>query len=410
MAGPARAGHCFPLKAVTYSWRRDCNDRFGRSLTPHYFLLQKVRTKRTVKRAALRGTMLMSDAMERYRGAVGRALAMEVLALMATHDVPATAANYEIWLAHQTGILPDLSREIGARIARGESFTDDVNAALHERFFASTRVSQQLVQTGESIARELADVVTTLRQAGAQSGSYANALQSAAASIDGDAELTNVRAVIADLAAATREMADNNRRLSAQMETSSREVEALQSTLQNVKLEASTDSLTGLANRRMFDDTLRMRLTEAETDQTGLCLIMCDIDHFKRVNDSWGHLVGDQVIRFIAAVLRHHTKNDMLAARYGGEEFGIVVPQSRLHEAMSLAASIHQSVKSKRLSRRSTGETLGSVTISIGVAEFKSGETVSSLIGRADACLYASKRHGRDRVTADIELAQSSVA
>ncbi|MEZ5960606.1 MAG: GGDEF domain-containing protein [Hyphomonadaceae bacterium] len=352
----------------------------------------------------------MSDAMERYRGPVGRALATETLALMATHDIPVTAANYEIWLAHQTGTLPDLSREIGAQIARGESFNDDANAALHERFFASTRVSQQMVQTGESIARELADVVATLRDAGAQSGSYASALQSAAASIDGDAELSNVRAVIADLATATREMADKNRRLSAQMETSSRQVETLQSTLQNVKLEASTDSLTGLANRRLFDETLRLRLAEAETDKTGLCLIMCDIDHFKRFNDTWGHLVGDQVIRFIAAVIRHHTKDNMLAARYGGEEFAIVVPQSKLHEAMSLAASIRQTVKSKRLSRRSSGESLGSVTISIGVAEFQNGEPASSLIGRADACLYASKRHGRDRVTSDIELVQSSAA
>jgi diguanylate cyclase len=352
----------------------------------------------------------MSGALASYRGSAGQALAIETLELMGTHDIPTTAANYEVWLSYKTGAHPDLSREIDLRIGRGERFSDDVNDELFERFFANTRLSIQMVETSESIARELADVVTTLRGAGAQAGSYATTLQAAATSIEGDFDPTNFRAVVAHLAASTREMANNNRELSEQMELSSRQVETLQTTLQSVKVEALTDGLTGLANRRLFDETLRARLAEAEAGRTGLCLLMCDIDHFKRFNDTWGHLVGDQVIRFIAAVLRQHAKGDLLAARYGGEEFAVILPRTELSRARLLGAAIHQDVKSKRLSRRSTGESLGALTISIGIAEYRNGESISSIISRADSCLYASKRGGRDRITTDAEPAHVSAA
>ncbi len=352
----------------------------------------------------------MPDVMSSLRGANGRTLAHETIELMGMHEVAATAANYEVWLAHKTGLRADLSHEIEARIARGEPFTDDVNDDLFERYFANTRLSAHMVETSESIARELAEVVSTLRDAGAQTGSYASALQDAAASIENDADPSKLRTVIAHLAASTREMATNNRQLSEQMELSSRQVESLQTALHNVKVEALTDGLTGLANRRLFDETLKTRAAQAQADGASLCLLMCDIDHFKRFNDNWGHQVGDQVIRFIASVLRHHATGDFLAARYGGEEFAIILPRTHLAQALEIGAAVHRAVSSKRLSRRSTGETIGAVTISVGIAEQRAGETLASLISRADACLYASKRGGRNRITTDANLAHVSAA
>jgi diguanylate cyclase len=137
---------------------------------------------------------------------------------------------------------------------------------------------------------------------------------------------------------------------------------------------------------------------------------MCDIDHFKRFNDTWGHLVGDQVIKFIANTLRTHATGDFLAARYGGEEFAIIMPRTQLREAQTIAAAIHEAVRSKRLTRRSTSESLGAVTISIGLAQRRDFEGAHDLIARADACLYASKRAGRDRITCDAEVDQTSAA
>ena len=352
---------------------------------------------------------MLSD-LSHFRGAAGLALARQTVERLSAQEVPTSPTNYEIWTAHLSGVQPDLSHEIESRLARGEPFTDEVNEALHERFFANTRMSVQMLETSEAIARELADAVCSLRGAGDQAGSYASELQMAANRFDGGIDPAAFRTVVEQLAATTREVAAHNRQLAEQMQASSRQVEELQTALAGVKVEALTDGLTGLANRKMFDETLRRRLLESAADKTGLCLLMFDIDHFKRVNDTWGHPIGDQVIRYIAAVLRLHARGDMLAARYGGEEFAMVVPRTSLEDAQKLAASISQTIKSKRLSRKSTGELIGAITISVGIAHYRTLESAGALISRADACLYAAKRAGRDRVITDVNTDRLSAA
>jgi diguanylate cyclase len=219
----------------------------------------------------------MAEATPNFRGPEGRALAVNTIELMVTHDIPVTAANYEVWLTHNTGSCADLSLEIAARIASRESFSDEVNDDLFEKFFANARLSIQMVETSESIARELAEVVTTLRDAGSLTGSYADALQAAASCIDTELDPSNLRAVVAHLTASTREMASSNRQLSRRMELSSRQVDTLRTALQSVKIEALTDGLTGLANRKLFDEILRKRLDESAA--SGVRYVSADVRH-----------------------------------------------------------------------------------------------------------------------------------
>lgn len=344
----------------------------------------------------------MQDLYAHFRGAEGQLLAHAVLALLQQHDVPTSPANYELWINHLSGLHPDLSRAVEAQLATGAGFGDEVSEALFDRFFANTRLTIEMAETSETVARELSNVVSTLRSAGAEAGAYAATLSAAADNLDAG-NPADVRMMMAALAEATREMAVKNRQLSQQMDASSRQVAALQTALQNVKLEALTDSLTGLANRRLFDETLRRRIAERDVDAAPLCLLMCDIDHFKRFNDSWGHPVGDQVIRYIASALRQHVQGDCLAARYGGEEFAVIMPRTGVVDAQATGLEINQTIKSKRLMRRSTGEAIGAVTLSVGVAQYRSGESSATFLARADACLYASKHAGRDRVTSDAD-------
>ena len=146
-----------------------------------------------------------------------------------------------------------------------------------------------------------------------------------------------------------------------------------------------------------------------------LSLLMFDIDHFKSFNDSYGHLTGDQVLRLVGLSLKQTIKGQDITARYGGEEFGVVLPNTALRQALTVADHIRRAVMSKELKKKSTGEILGRVTISVGVSMLKPGDDTDSLIERADACLYAAKRNGRNRVIceADPEYAaetQSQVA
>jgi diguanylate cyclase len=346
----------------------------------------------------------MPDILSQYRGADGVRLARKTLDLLGQNQIPTSPANYETWVAYASGAYPDLSRDIDAQLQCGAPFTDSFNAALFERFFADTSLTVDMVETSESLARELSNVMAALRDASAQADGCAETLQHDVDAIDAGARGQVLMSAVSRIAAATRDMAAQNRRLSQQMDASSRQVETLQSTLQSVRVAALTDSLTGLANRRLFDETLRRQLAQAEADGVPLCLVMCDIDHFKHFNDTWGHIVGDQVIRFIASALRHFAQGDLLAARYGGEEFAIILPRCSLVQAHAIASDIYSSVRSKRLTRRSTGDVLGAVTISIGIAEQRSGDLPTDLIARADACLYASKRNGRDRITTESDL------
>jgi diguanylate cyclase len=140
--------------------------------------------------------------------------------------------------------------------------------------------------------------------------------------------------------------------------------------------------------------------------------MLTDIDHFKAFNDNFGHLTGDQVLRLVAMAVKHNVKGKDTAARYGGEEFAVVLPNTALRAAVTVAEHIRRAVMAKELMKRSTGEQLGGITISIGVAALRKGDSGQSLIERADICLYAAKRHGRNRVMceADPEVTAESTA
>jgi diguanylate cyclase len=199
-------------------------------------------------------------------------------------------------------------------------------------------------------------------------------------------------------------MSKQNSSLSTKLAQSSQEMEKLRASLRQARAEALTDALTGVANRKLFDETLRLRREEADAEKTDLSLILCDIDHFKSFNDTWGHQTGDQVIRFVASALTKFALPDHLVARYGGEEFAMIMPRTPLKEAARLADQIRMAIEAKRLVRRSTNETIGAVTVSFGAALYAPGETPSQLVARADECLYMSKRNGRNRVTMETAL------
>jgi diguanylate cyclase len=186
--------------------------------------------------------------------------------------------------------------------------------------------------------------------------------------------------------------------LEGELAQSSARMTALREYLASVQREANTDSLTRIANRRCFDRELNLAAEQAHTNQWPMCLLIADIDHFKSFNDRYGHQVGDQVLRLVAQIVTSCVKGRDLAARYGGEEFAVILPQTALEGARTLAEQIRCSVATHRIRFKSTGRHLGSITLSIGCAQYRLGEPVAELIQRADEALYHAKRLGRNRV------------
>ncbi len=156
---------------------------------------------------------------------------------------------------------------------------------------------------------------------------------------------------------------------------------------------SSTDALTGLANRAVFFERLEAEVARATRHALPLCVVMLDADHFKRVNDTLGHQVGDALLRGLASALRGAVRGHDVAARYGGEEFAVLLPHTTLAEARVVTTRLLEAA------RRVDVAGGGLMTVSLGVAEFTPGEGADGVVARADAALYQSKRDGRDRVT-----------
>ncbi|MEE8444014.1 MAG: GGDEF domain-containing protein, partial [Alphaproteobacteria bacterium] len=185
---------------------------------------------------------------------------------------------------------------------------------------------------------------------------------------------------------------------------SAQEIDDLRKKLKNVSRAARTDALTDLANRKYFAKRLREAAKEATETKNPLALLMLDVDNFKEVNDNWGHLVGDHVLRLISKTLVESIKGRDLAARYGGDEFAVVLPNTRLKDASTLAEQIRKTISTKKLSLKNTGESIRGITASIGVAAYRHGETLDELIHRADQALYSAKNDGRNRVATEAPL------
>jgi diguanylate cyclase len=219
-----------------------------------------------------------------------------------------------------------------------------------------------------------------------------------------------LRAIVETLVRATRDMEENNIRLEHSLKASKQEINQLQVNLEAVRNESLTDPLTSLANRKYFDQALEKVIAQSISSGEPMALLLTDIDHFKAFNDTFGHLTGDQVLRLVAIAVKQNVKGQDIAARYGGEEFGIILPNTQLRAALTVADHVRRAVMTKELMKRSTGEHLGRVTVSIGVAALRKDETAQSLIERADNCLYAAKRCGRNRVMCETDPEVASVA
>lgn len=318
--------------------------------------------------------------------------------------IPATPPNFELWYTYATGHNHKLNAAINDLLERGGKITPAEIDELYLKHFSATRIGERIDEVGSQIAGEIEQVMSMIGAAIGSANTYSESLAGASKDIASETDREHVRLIVESLVRATREVDSANQSLQQRLTDSRQEIRELQDNLEVVRTEALTDPLTTLANRKYFEDSMRRLLKETEATRHPLTVILTDIDHFKKFNDTYGHMTGDQVLRLVAMALKHNVKGQDVAARYGGEEFAVILPNTALAQAVTVADHIRRAVQAKELMRRSTGETLGRVTISLGIAMYRPGEPASSLIERADACLYAAKRAGRNCVIAETAL------
>ena len=309
--------------------------------------------------------------------------------------------NFSIWYAYFSGQNPDLCRTIDEMEAQGTAFDELSLAALYDRYFGSEAEAKVLRLTSDRVHVTLDETSKALQVAGKKTGAYGDSLEGFSQQALKLGDFGELKRVVTNLIDETRSVADLNNRLGRRLKTSAQELAHLRRDLESVRREAETDGLTGLANRRSFDFALREAALSAETSREPLSLVLIDIDHFKKFNDTYGHTVGDEVLKLVARVLKEAANPPTTAARYGGEEFALIMPDTPPEQAALVAEHVRDVVSRKRIVRRTTGEALGKITMSAGIGAYSSGVPLADFIQRADSALYLAKNRGRNCVVVE---------
>ncbi len=311
-----------------------------------------------------------------------------------------TPEIYELWFTYYGRTSPDVVRAVDSLLDSGNAVTDSACHEIYQRFLSDLRNEEMVRRAGEQIQSTIHDVAGVVQDVQSVTNEYGQTLSEVNDRITTAKSPDEIKKAISVASDKTKKMLEHNQLLETQLEKSTQLMEELKRDLEYVRREAMTDGLTGLANRKSFDSEITQVMTDSVEQKKIFTLLMVDIDHFKSFNDNFGHQVGDQVLRLVARTLKDGLKGRDFAARYGGEEFAIILPETDLAAGVAVGNSLRKAIATKDVINRNTGEVMGRITMSVGVAEFAGDRTTEDLIERADSALYTAKHNGRNQVAA----------
>lgn len=317
------------------------------------------------------------------------------------HGIVPTVRNYELLLHYHVGGQPELVLGLDALLAGGRAIAGEELQALHARFLSRTADLDAVSESSQAIEEEAQALAGRIDGGREGFALYGAALDFWGARLEPGSTVQALAQAVTALAAETAKASERNRTLERELTASSRRIAALRSSLTEMRRRASIDGLTGLANRDTFDARLRRAVGRAKgPGGKPFCALLFDVDHFKRFNDRYGHGTGDMVLKLVARLLTAGAEGADVVARYGGEEFAILLTGADVDAGRLAAQRICDGLRGRRLVKRETGEDIGRVTVSAGVAAHRAGESAIALMERADRALYEAKRAGRDRIVA----------
>lgn len=326
--------------------------------------------------------------------------AQRVLDDLARAQLPVTPEMFELWYVYLADLNADVVREIKLLAGQKGGLTLEIAQNIYARHLSQDKTEAAVKRAGVQIQETIREVNQAVADVQNRTEDYSKNLQKSVATIVSASDPGIIKSTMNGLIADTKKMVETSHKVHDELEKSAKVIQSLQRDLDIVRREAMTDGLTGLANRKAFDQEIKRMMNEAKLDERPFTLLMIDIDHFKSFNDNYGHLVGDQVLRLVGRTLVDGIKGRDFAARYGGEEFAIILPDSNIMAGMAVGNSLRKAIAQKDVLNRSTGIKLGRVTMSVGVAELVIGESPEEMIERADAALYTAKHNGRNQVAA----------
>jgi len=322
------------------------------------------------------------------------------LPIMTKLNVPVTPENYMVWYRYVSGRDTSLSRAIDAMVTDGVVFSPERNEELYRRFCGKEGEEDLMEEIRSSLKRILGTVANELSVLAGQAAEYESFVSSTVDRLSDSPTAADIREAAEGIITATKTLGDRGRTLRLQLDETTESFDVLRKQFVQARKESLVDFLTGIPNRRYFDGTLTA-MVHGVADG-GWSILLLDIDHFKDFNDRFGHLTGDRVLQLVAKTIQKNIKGKDIACRFGGEEFVVILPETLLDGALSVAENIRKSFSKKSLRAVADRRDLGVLTVSIGAACFRPGESVESLLQRADGALYDAKNGGRNRVASAV--------
>lgn len=327
------------------------------------------------------------------------ALAGKALEYADQYQTPPLPKTYEVWFTYACGNNPLISSRIDALIGDGKSVgTYDIAQIHSECLSADAKKRDQLNLANSKLDKEMDDILALIQSHVTSSKSYSGSLAARAQGLSDDASPAMIRHTIEMLLEENKAMRSETSKLTSSLEQSKAQIQELRANLAKSRENEMRDPLTNIANRRRFEICLAEEVERSRASKTALCLVYADLDYFKRVNDGFGHLIGDEVLKYFAGLLAKNLRKTDLPARYGGEEFAIIMPETTVDEAMQIMETIRQKLQQTKLVVTENSQSIGTITASFGIAAFNDSDDIAQLMKRADINLYAAKNDGRNRV------------
>jgi len=323
---------------------------------------------------------------------------------MVKHGVDPNPRNFSLWYAYVAKRNDNLNSELDAILIEHGTCPTAQSADLFRRYIIDDEVD-----FSHKVQAQLGEVVNGLSQqtASMSEGSehYQTFLEQGIENLQQHHNENDIKTMLTSLLEQTRQATEMTQTFQCQINEAHIEIGSLRKELQSVQKEVALDPLTQIGNRRAFDDRLQQEIDKHKTgNDKPLTLIVTDMDHFKRCNDKYGHVMGDKILQSFAKILQHICEQAGFCARYGGEEFVVILPNHDLAQARIVAEKIRMTTERMKIKQRNQTDAIDQLTTSLGIALYRADESATAFIDRADTYLYQAKDNGRNRTVTESEM------
>jgi len=318
-------------------------------------------------------------------------------------NFPLSKKCYLVWYEYYEGKNQNLTVAVDEMIQNNKPFTHEVILDLYRQYLDHDE-KEIMAQVQRETQRIIQDMLTEMLSVNDASNAYEKKLATYSKGLENTNDTNQMQNIIRSIVEDTKKVTESNQHLQKEFEKAKTQTETLSQELEKIEQVASTDALTGLSNRRIFDKEIQRLVDEYSSTKVPFSIIMLDVDHFKKFNDTYGHQIGDLVLKNVGAILKNGLKGRDIPTRYGGEEFVILLPETTLKNACIVSEHLRIRIAVRPLLDPNTNEEITKVTISSGVSEIRLDDNAETIVERADKALYLAKESGRNRTRSEEDL------